>query len=322
MDMTIANRIQASNQTREQRDKTMESDKTKTEYRTHTLAYAEFPQSEEDRERDYDPDTHTWQLGPVSTMPRSVRDYAEARGKKMPEGLYLFFGNSARYHVEQEMEYLYAKPEPATGYDLRFNITLPRKGLQRTSARSLIWKSPDDINAMYLGVGRTSKSTNDLLRMYTGDRYCIDRLKVEPWRINEYTQILEMQYGPLKAVVFDAMTATGNSVPLMRVFNPSIIESMGPLGVYSSLHDPNPPKLALPSRDWKGWAPTAKIKSEDRDLVRQFIALPEKDHEPRHDMLKARTKQMVQEGRIKPNPEMDDVVEDRLKSERHLTTEA
>ena len=211
-------------------------------YRSATLAFPEFlPVASAGA---YDPETHTWTLDDFATIPRTLRDYAASQNQVMPKGLYTFFGYSARYHLEREIDFISESDPPGTGYDVRLNIALPRKSTTSAS-RTLIWKHPEDIRAIHLGIGKTTKLTNDALRFYFGERHCLDRLSAEPWRINEFIQVLEMLHGPLRAVIFHAMTATGIVAPVMRILDPSCIVDIEPLGVYTSLTDPNPPSIAL-----------------------------------------------------------------------------
>lgn len=287
----------------------MSTQDTTSYYRTTTLAFAEYP--DEEHARDYDDKKHRWTLSAFSTMPRSLRDYAKKNRKRMPDGLYTFFGKSAQHFVAEEMRYLAREdldPPASGGFDLQIDVAFARKGIKRTSARSLIWKSPEDISAMYLGVGRTSKTTNDLLRFYSGDRFCIDRLAAEPWRIDEYAKVLELEYGPLKAVVFDAMTSIGRPAPVMRIYDPSIIESIAPLGVLTSLHVPEPPEFALPRTNWGGWEPRFKLPAEDEAEIQAFRAIPASEKERRTRLIRERADRLP----VSHNPVMEEIINQRL----------
>ena len=261
----------------------------------------------------YDPESHTWTLGDTAAIPKTLRAYAESHDQEMPKGLYTFFGNTARYHLEREIEYISDSSKNGTGYDIRLNIALPRKGPANAS-RTLIWKHPDDIKAIYLGVGRTTKATNDTLRFYFGERHCLDRLTAEPWRINEFIQVLEMLHGPLRAVIFNAMTVSGSVVPIMRILDPTCVSDIEPLGVYTSMTDPNPPTIKLPNSQWKGWVPTANMRDADRKLLREFTSLPPSDLDARHAMIKERSGRLQRKGEIKDNPIMNRVIERRLEN--------
>lgn len=286
--------------------------KASSVYRSSTLAFPEYLGSEADG-FGYDAASHTWRLGDVSTTPKVLRTYAEAHGHQMPKGLYTFFGKTSKYHIEREIDHVGEGSPGGTGYDIRLNIELPRRGGGNAS-RTLIWKHPEDIKALYLGVGRTTKSTNDALRFFFGERHCLDRLTAEPWRVDEYILVLEMLHGPLKAIIFNAMTHGGAIAPIMRILDPSCVHNIEALGVYTSLTDPNPPQFELPKPKWPGWIPSASMAESDQKALREFISLPVEDLESRQQMIKRRSERLKKSGAIKENPVMDLVIERRLES--------
>ena len=278
-------------------------------YHTTALGFPEFPETSQPS--DYDESTHSWHLGPASTTPRSLCDFTEKHGHRMPEGVYLFFGNTARYHIEAEINYLDKLDPPGVGYDIKCELSF-EKADTSSSPRTLVWRDPSIIKSVYIGAGMTDKRSADALRYITGDKYCFDRLAAEPWRIDDYIGALEVLHGPIRAVVFSAMLNTGEVAPMIRVLDPSLITEVGPLGVYTSLMDPDPPTIRFPSADWSGWKAHPMVMPEEFDGMVSFVDTPLKKVDLRKKMLTTRTAALVEQGRLEQNEIADRLIQERL----------
>lgn len=229
----------------------------------------------------------------------------------MPEGVYLFFGNTARYHIEAEINYLDNLDTPGVGYDIKCELSF-EKNVTNSSPRTLVWREPKIIKSVYIGAGMTDKKSADALRYITGDKYCFDRLAAEPWRIDDYIGALEILHGPIRSVVFSAMTNTGEIAPLIRILDPSVITEVSSLGVYTSLMDPDPPTIIFPGHDWSGWKASPSIMPEEFDGMVKYTETPLSDADTRKKMLKKRTAALIEKGRLHQNELVDKLIEERL----------
>lgn len=278
-------------------------------YHTTALGFPEFPESS--HPSDYDEESHSWQLGPVSTAPRSLRDFAAKHGHSLPPGVYMFFGNTARYHIEAEINYLDKLDPPGIGYDIKCELSFDKQDAAE-SPRTLVWRDPSIIKAVYIGAGMTDKRSADALRYITGDKYCFDRLAAEPWRIDNYIGALEKLHGPVRAVVFTAMLNTGEVAPIIRILDPSIITQVAPLGVYTSLMDPDPPAIKFPEANWSGWKAHPMIMPEELEGMMSYVDTPLEKADLRKKLLKTRTAALVEQGRLQQNEIADQLIQERL----------
>ena len=217
------------------------------------------------------------QLTDRATVPPMLQAYAEQNGHRMPDGFYGFYGESAEQHLFRQLDYSLAefggdRPIWDLTTTLHFQWADPDN---RPKAAAMAWKDPHEIQGAFLRIGRVSGETNDLLRFYAGDRLAVDRLTLEPWRIDAYTAALEQVYGPIRGVLFDAMMVDGSIQTIVKVYDRTLLESpkLSPLYRWLSARDPNqPPFFLAPSEDWSGWSYSSRLLTEiDMADIMTFI---------------------------------------------------
>lgn len=198
------------------------------------------------------------QLSDRAAVPPMLDAYAKQNGHKMPDGFYAFYGESAEQNLYRQLDYSLRefhseRPIWDLQTTLHFEWADPDN---RPKAAAMSWKDPKAIQGAFLRIGRVSGETNDLLRFYAGDRLAVDRLTLEPWRIDAYTAALEVVYGPIRGVLFDAMMVDGSIQTLVKVYDRNLLESIRikPLYRMLSSQDPaQPDHFLAPSATWEGW---------------------------------------------------------------------
>lgn len=271
----------------------------------------------------YDPATGSAKILCDATVPPRLASYARENGHEMPEGLYGFFGEQASANLKVEVLEHLKHREKGDGFlwDLQATLVFERAASDSKVPTSLVWKDPGYLQASFIRVGKLSKDVADLLRYFTGDQHALDRLTLEPWRIDTYVAVLNEAYGPMRAVVFDAMMDDGSIVPIVRIYDPELISSSGitPLYHYLSSKDPEQPKsYQPPAADWAGWGVKPKVLTPlDRADIIAFQNVPRSHVKEREALRMRRIRSLRQEGRFSPREaDLKEIVERRLEGTR------
>lgn len=242
-----------------------------------------------------------------ATVPPLLDKYARDNGETMPDGFYAFFGDDAEMALKRQIEFNLEthKGEKPPIWDLVTHLEFDwRDPENRPRAATMAWKDPRDLQGAFLRIGRISGRTNDILRHYTGDRRAVDRLALEPWRIDEYAAVLVQVYGPIRAVIFDAMMADGAVHALVKVYDRTLFEEAGlrPLYRFLSSHDPDQPQVfELPDESWKGWGvPSHLISQLDQADLMTFVAQPADSKDALEILTRRRIRALREEGRFPP----------------------
>lgn len=270
----------------------------------------------------YDPDTGTAKILGDATIPPRLARYAHQNGHDMPEGLYGFFGVSAVEHLQAEVLDHLKRREQGSSFlwDLESTLTFTcQQGVAKRPV-PLMWKDPSYLQASFVRVTKPSKEVADLLRYFTGDKNALDRLTLEPWRIDTYAAVLSEVYGPMKALVFDALMDDDSIVPIIRIYDRSLLGEEDPRPLYQILssRDPSgPEKYHAPDSDWLGWGVPDTLSALDRADIIAYRSVP-KDHRKEREALKMRRVRSIrQEGRFAPrDEELKVLVERRLSKTR------
>lgn len=251
-------------------------------------------------------------------VPPTLAACAESSGQIMPDGLYCFYGSSAVRAILAELNFHNEHHSgSAPPWDLGARLKIERQGRPRHPNPSQMWKDPRVIQGAYIGVGKTSKETNDLLRFFTGERYALDRLTLEPWRIDAYAAVLQQVYGQMKVVVFDALMADNRIETIARIYDPSILpEGFKPLYRWLSREKAGqsaPTVFHMPGAEWSGWGVPAKaLSADDSADILSYASQPANSHETREALFARRLKMLRAEGRFEPDDRLSEIVERRL----------
>lgn len=271
----------------------------------------------------YDHDTGVAQIHGDATLPPRLARYAEASGHAMPEGLYGFFGEQASANLKTEVMAHLNGREKGDGFlwDLQSSLEFNCETSAPKTATSLVWKDPAYLQAAFIRVGKPSKDVADFLRYFTGDRHALDRLTLEPWRIDTYAAALAEAYGPMRAVVFDAMVDDGSIVPMIRVYDPTLINGgvVEPLYQFLSAKDPEQPsEYHIPDAGWSGWGVHEKtLHPLDRADIIAFQNVPRTHRRERDALTMRRIRALRQEGRFNPREaDLKEIVNRRLEGTR------
>jgi hypothetical protein len=268
---------------------------------------------------DLSDDGDTVYLEDRATIPPLLEKYAHENGETMPDGLYGFFGDDAEQALKKQINYnfeTYQGEEPPI-WDmyshLEFTWSDPDN---RPRAATMAWKNPRDLHGAFIRIGRVSGATNDILRFYTGDRRAVDRLTLEPWKVDEYAAVLEQVYGKMRAVIFNALMADDSIQTIVKVYDRRLFEEAGlrPLFRFLSSQDPNQAQaFELPEDDWGGWKlPRNLISNLDKADLMTFIAQPESDKKTREMLTNRRIRSLREENRFPPrHQEIKDVAKRR-----------
>lgn len=257
----------------------------------------------------YNPETGTAKIMGGATLPPRLARYAEQSGHAMPEGLYGFFGERASANLQAEVMNHLERRQKGDGFlwDLQASLTFSRKPGAEKARASLVWKDPTYLQASFVRVGKPSKEAADLLRYFVGDSHALDRLTLEPWLIDTYAAVLSEAYGPMRAIVFDAMMDDDSIVPLVRIYDPTLVSGAGviPLFHYLSSKDPGQPEVfELPEPTWGGWQLSGQVLSpRDRDDISEFQRSSRKERKTRERLKAQRVRFLRQEGRFPPRDE-------------------
>jgi hypothetical protein len=255
---------------------------------------------------DYDPESHSVQLLDRATVPPLLARYCEENGHVMPDGLYGFFGDSAELSLKSNVQdrLPLTKQGRAPIWDLSGNLEFDWLTEVRPSSASLVWKNVDNLKVAFLRIGRCSGETNDLLRFFTGDRRALDRLTLEPWRIDSYVAALEQHHGILRAVIFDAMMADGSIQAMVKVYDPSAVVGgeLQPLYRFHSSVDPNQAtSYSLPEPSWSGWEiPSKALSAIDVADITSFVSQPKTRKRSIEALITRRIKMLREEDRFRP----------------------
>lgn len=270
------------------------------------------------------------QLTDRATVPPMLQAYAEQNGHRMPDGFYGFYGESAEQHLFRQLDYSFKefggdRPIWDLTTTLHFQWVDPEN---RPKAAAMSWKDPSQIQGAFIRIGRVSGETNDLLRFFAGDRLAVDRLTLEPWRIDAYTAALEKVYGTIRAVLFDAMMVDGSIQTIVKVYDRSLLESpkVKPLYRWLSARDPNQPEYFLsPSESWEGWGYSSRLLTEiDIADIMTFITNYRQDNKTKAGkrMLEIlnlrRVRYLREEGRFLPrDKEVKEIARRRKEATSH-----
>lgn len=278
---------------------------------------------------DYDRETGHVHLHGETTIPPRLANYAKANGHTMPPGIYGFFSDNAAMAVKAEVDSFLEKhgKDHAFMWDLQATLEFHRQGLEDTRYASVAWKNPSNLEAAYIKVGKPSKQVADLLRYFTGDQHAIDRLTLEPWRVDTYAAVLSEVYGPMRALIFEAQMDDGNIETVIRIYDPTLISSEGitPLYRWLSSKDPDQPTVYLPpEQDWSGWKINKKslLSEVDRADLLAFVNVPEKDRKARQALKNRRVRMLRDEGRFIPrDDELKALVDRRVSRLKSRSTD-
>lgn len=275
----------------------------------------------------YKPDIGQVDILPGATIPPRLARYAEQNGHAMPDGLYGFFGEQATNNLKAEVLGHLKGRVKGDGFlwDLKAALEFRKKPTTTPVATSLIWRDPSYLEGAFIRVGKASKEVADLLRYFTGDKYALDRLTLEPWRIDSYAAALEEAYGSIRAMVFDAMMDDGSIVCMVRVFDPSLIteEGISPLYEFLSAKDPEQPTVYCPPADtWPGWGgKDGSITAIDRADIMAFQSVPRERRKEREALSMRRIRFLRQEARFQPREaDIKELVNRRLEGTRATNT--
>lgn len=275
----------------------------------------------------YDSNTGQAKILESATIPPRLAEYAEANGKKMPDGLYGFFGSKAVSHLKSEvMEHLKTRQQ-GQGFlwDLKATLEFRKKPSATKVSTSLVWRNPEYLEGAFIRVGKASKEAADLLRYFTGDSHAMDRLTLEPWRVDCYAAALSEAYGNIRAVVFDALLSDGSIAPIVRIYDHTLISGDGitPLYEFLSAKDPEQPRqYGVPSLDWHGWGVKETVlTSMDRADIIAYQNVPRERTKERSALVMRRVRLLRQEGRFEPREsEIKELVNRRLDNTRATST--
>lgn len=271
------------------------------------------------------------QLSGRATVPPMLQAYAEQNGHRMPDGFYGFYGESAEQCLYRQLDYSlqeYGGDRPI--WDLKTTLHFQWADPEnRPKAAAMAWKNPQEIQGAFLRIGRVSGETNDLLRFYAGDRMAVDRLTLEPWRIDAYTAVLEQVYGPIRGVLFDAMMVDGSIQTLVKVYDRTLLESpkLLPLYRWLSARDPDqPPYFLAPPESWEGWSYNSRLLTEiDMADIMTFITQyrhgdkSKVGKRTREVLMLRRVRYLREEGRFLPrDKEIKEVARRRKQATSHL----
>lgn len=258
-----------------------------------------------------------------ATVPPLLEEYAQKNGQSMPDGIYAFFGDDAEIALKRQIEFNLStfKGEKPPIWDMTTHLEFQwRDPENRPRAATMAWKNPADLQGAFLRIGRISGRTNDILRHFTGDRRAVDRLALEPWRVDEYAAALSQVYGTIRSVIFDALMADGSVQALVKVYDPTLFEESGirPLYRFLSSHDPGQAKnFELPEDSWNGWGvPTSLLSKLDIADLMTYVAQPENNKEALDLLTRRRIRALREEGRFPPRPkEIKQVAQHRKEQE-------
>lgn len=259
-------------------------------------------------------------LSGTALIPPTLQAQAKKDGQSMPEGVYGFYGSSAAQAIMEELRYHNRhRTSSAPLWDLVADVALESQGLEPKSVPALMWRNPRNMRGAFLGVGRTAKETNDLLRFYTGDRYFVDRLALEPWRVDEYAAVMEQAYGEMRLLIFTAQMGDGRFETVARIYDPQVLASgLHPLNRYLSAEagGEQPSRYNVPPGDWKGWGVPNTLSEDDIEDIQAFFHTPMEDKATRKQLKKARLKKLEEQGRFESR---DDEIQ-ALVEQRRTTT--
>lgn len=267
----------------------------------------------------YDPETGEAEMLPGATIPPRLARYAESQGHEMPDGIYGFFGEQGENSLKEEVLNHLKTRKKGDGFlwDVQTTLTFRKKPTTTKVATSLVWKDPTYLEGSFIRVGKPSKELADLLRYFTGDKHALDRLTLEPWRIDTYAAVLSEAYGNIRAIIFDAMMDDGTITPIVRVFDRSLIQDEGitPLYQLLSAKDPDQPTVyRSPDDSWGGWGVKEKaITSMDRADIIAFQSVPRERRKEREALRMRRIRLLRQDDRFAPREaELKEIVNRRL----------
>jgi len=252
-------------------------------------------------------DGNTVQLEDKATIPPLLEAYAHENGERMPDGLYGFFGDDAELALKKQIDFNLAthKGELPPIWDMVTTLEFEwRDPENHPRAATMAWKDPRDLQGAFIRIGRISGETNDILRFYTGDRLAVDRLTLEPWRVDEYAAALKQVYGTIRAVIFNAKMADESIQTIVKVYDRTLFEEAGlrPLYRWLSSQDPSQAQnFELPEESWKGWGvPSHLISPLDIADLMTFVNQPRSDKKTREILTNRRIRALRDEGRFPP----------------------